>query len=263
MVIAILPIGLLATAAITQLKRIFGGGQENVAQIFVNETMELPLFKYRVDTGSYPTVTDGLEALYKQPSGKVGWKGPYGPSILGDPWQNDYRYRFPGQKNPDIYDLWSAGPNRMDFPLIEVVLVLVLIGIAGAIAITNFDVLSQHFGDKPVEVLLRKAVYEARYQAVLRGRPVYLSLSEEDILTIHPAIESEASATTDEAEDRSLAQFELEEENVTVQFFPIQSGSLQSIQPEPAKQPVGHIRFDPDRSSIPFMVKVERANKTS
>jgi general secretion pathway protein G len=29
-----------------------------------------------------------------------------------DPWQNEYIYRNPGQKNPSGYDLYSAGPDR-------------------------------------------------------------------------------------------------------------------------------------------------------
>jgi general secretion pathway protein G len=30
-----------------------------------------------------------------------------------DPWNNEYIYISPGRKNPESYDLYSAGPDRI------------------------------------------------------------------------------------------------------------------------------------------------------
>ena len=114
-VIAIALLALLATIAINQIGNVFGGGQENVAKLFVNNSLELPLMKYRTDTGSYPSTSEGLKALLNAPGGKEGaWRGPYIKKLPQDPWKKDYNYRYPGQKNPSSYDLWSSGPDQAD-----------------------------------------------------------------------------------------------------------------------------------------------------
>lgn len=52
---------------------------------------------YLVDTGSYPTTEQGLQALRENP-GNPNWRGPYlRKEIPGDPWGNAYVYRAPGR----------------------------------------------------------------------------------------------------------------------------------------------------------------------
>ncbi|MGJ3241919.1 MAG: type II secretion system major pseudopilin GspG [Opitutales bacterium] len=110
--IVIALIAMLATLVITNLDVIFGGQQEKVAQLWVKSAAKAPLTKYRIDTGSYPTTEQGLQALVQAPPGKEGqWKGPYIEEIPTDPWNNPYQYRFPGEKNATGYDLWSLGPD--------------------------------------------------------------------------------------------------------------------------------------------------------
>lgn len=114
-IIAIALIALLATIAINQIGNVFGGGQESVARLFVKNSLEVPLFQYNDHTGSYPSTAEGLKALLAAPSGKKGWRGPYVREIPKDPWKKEYKYRFPGQKNPpSSYDLWSLGPDGID-----------------------------------------------------------------------------------------------------------------------------------------------------
>jgi general secretion pathway protein G len=70
----------------------------------------LALFKN--DTGSFPTTSEGLEALVKDP-GKKGWKqGGYieGSKIPLDPWGHPYIYLCPGTHGED-YDLESYGKD--------------------------------------------------------------------------------------------------------------------------------------------------------
>jgi general secretion pathway protein G len=114
--IAIALIVAVVTLSVTNLIGVIGHGQEDVAKTFVNDAMQTSLLNYRTNTGSFPTTDEGLKALITQPMGKMGWKGPYVATkeISKDPWGVEYRYRFPGVKNPDGYDLWSLGPDRVE-----------------------------------------------------------------------------------------------------------------------------------------------------
>ncbi len=118
--IVIALIAVLATVAIGNLGGIFGGQQEKVAELFVNQTLKTALTPYRLDVGNYPSTEEGLNALVKAPAGKeVKWKGPYieASEVPKDPWDNAYKYRFPGAKNvngPRGYDVWSLGPDGVE-----------------------------------------------------------------------------------------------------------------------------------------------------
>jgi general secretion pathway protein G len=93
---------------------ILGGSGENAAELFVNNTLEAPLLKYKMDMGGFPTTDQGLAALVTAPGNTTGtgkWRGPYLRRIPVDPWNNPYQYRFPGTHNPGSYDVWSLGPD--------------------------------------------------------------------------------------------------------------------------------------------------------
>jgi general secretion pathway protein G len=49
---------------------------------------------YKLETGRYPSSSEGLQALIAQPAGATNWNGPYWKksTIPKDPWGNDYRY---------------------------------------------------------------------------------------------------------------------------------------------------------------------------
>jgi general secretion pathway protein G len=69
---------------------------------------------YQMMNGSFPTTDQGLRALVENPTSSpqpAHWRQliEYIPS---DPWNTEYIYRCPGVKNPDGYDLFSAGPDR-------------------------------------------------------------------------------------------------------------------------------------------------------
>jgi type II secretion system protein G len=97
------------------------------ATTFVS-SMEQALAVYQMDTGQYPTTTQGLEALIKRPSDMKApgnWRGPYirAISIPLDPWGHPYQYECI-EKN-DKPRVWSKGPDNKsgtsdDFPLSEV-----------------------------------------------------------------------------------------------------------------------------------------------
>jgi general secretion pathway protein G len=71
---------------------------------------------YWLDVGYYPP---SLEALRMQQAGDAEaaqrWNGPYiDRDIPMDPWHQPYRYKFPGAHDPELPDIWSAGPDRAD-----------------------------------------------------------------------------------------------------------------------------------------------------
>lgn len=52
---------------------------------------------YRLDTRSYPTTEQGLDALVKKPGELSTWQGPYlQKAVPLDPWGKAYAYRSPG-----------------------------------------------------------------------------------------------------------------------------------------------------------------------
>jgi len=67
---------------------------------------------YKLDTGTFPTTDQGLQALRVKPESVNQWSGPYMPQdIPKDPWGHDYVYRYPGEHGdePDIICLGQDG----------------------------------------------------------------------------------------------------------------------------------------------------------
>ena len=66
---------------------------------------------YKLDNFSYPSTSQGLQALTTKPSGQPqakNWKpGGYIENMIKDPWGNDYQYLNPG--NHGAVDIYSFG----------------------------------------------------------------------------------------------------------------------------------------------------------
>jgi len=115
--IALAILGLLVGLAVSNVEGIFGGSQTKVAQLFVNESIKLPLTSYRIHMGDYPSTAEGLQALIKPPANHADqWHGPYlaDGKLPLDPWQEPYVYRYPGIKNKNGYDIFSKGPDKTE-----------------------------------------------------------------------------------------------------------------------------------------------------
>src|SRR6267143_4756876 len=70
---------------------------------------------YESMNGFVPTTEQGLQALVVQPDTEprpARWYQLF-KEIPKDPCQNNYIYRSPGIKNPNGYDLFSAGKDRL------------------------------------------------------------------------------------------------------------------------------------------------------
>ena len=79
------------------------------------QQFDVALLIYRKRVGFYPTTEQGLKALTVQPATEPI---PYKWSTLmmtlpKDPWGSDYIYKQPGQHNPDSYDVYSPGADRI------------------------------------------------------------------------------------------------------------------------------------------------------
>jgi general secretion pathway protein G len=97
---------------VSNLDKIFGSSKEQIASVFVNNTVKVPLMAYKINIGNYPSTHEGLKALVKAPAGKeCKWKGPYMEFLPKDPWGNDYHYECPGTHNIAKYDVWSNGSS--------------------------------------------------------------------------------------------------------------------------------------------------------
>ena len=107
-------IGLLLTAAIFG----FRGNVEYSRRVRVQGDIQgitTQLKLYESMNGFYPTTDQGLRALAVQPDTDPKpsrWLQLF-DKVPKDPWQSDYIYRCPGLKNPNGFDLYSAGPDRV------------------------------------------------------------------------------------------------------------------------------------------------------
>ena len=106
-------ISLLLGAAIYKL----GGNVEYAKHTKISadiQSISTQLKLYESMNGFVPTTEQGIQALIVQPDTDprpVRWYQLF-KEMPKDPWQKDYIYRSPGQKNPGSYDLYSAGPDR-------------------------------------------------------------------------------------------------------------------------------------------------------
>ncbi|HCE00822.1 MAG TPA: type II secretion system protein GspG [Armatimonadetes bacterium] len=70
------------------------------------------LQQYHLDTDTYPTTEEGLQALRVQPPGVNNWRGPYTTKEIPlDPWGNEYVYEYPGPNGENSYLLMSYGAD--------------------------------------------------------------------------------------------------------------------------------------------------------
>jgi general secretion pathway protein G len=76
------------------------------------ESFMTALGAFKLDTGTYPSTDQGLNALRVKPENATQWAGPYLPKdIPEDPWAHAYLYKFPGDHGdePDIISLGADG----------------------------------------------------------------------------------------------------------------------------------------------------------
>lgn len=74
------------------------------------DSLDKALDQFRLDTGHYPSMEQGLAALVARPANEPRWEGPYlKKNVPLDPWGNAYVFKSPGEHNE--YDLLSYGKD--------------------------------------------------------------------------------------------------------------------------------------------------------
>jgi general secretion pathway protein G len=86
------------------------GKSEVKAALAQADALGKALDQYRLDTGHYPAMEDGLAALIARPANEPRWDGPYlSKGVPLDPWGSAYVFRSPGEHGE--YDLLSYGKD--------------------------------------------------------------------------------------------------------------------------------------------------------
>jgi general secretion pathway protein G len=104
MLVVVVIIGLFAALVAPNLWKNADRAKVTAARAQVESFMNA-LGQYKLDTGTFPTTEQGLEALRVKPQDVTQWAGPYvTKDIPKDPWQHDYVYKYPGEHGdePDI-----------------------------------------------------------------------------------------------------------------------------------------------------------------
>lgn len=110
-VLAIL--GLLVGLVGPRVMSALGSSKTKTARIQI-ENLAGAMDMYRLEVGRYPTGSEGLDALVKQPGGAKNWNGPYlkKSEVPKDPWGFDYQFRAPGEHG--AFDIWSLGADNRE-----------------------------------------------------------------------------------------------------------------------------------------------------
>ena len=109
-------LGLLIAIAAPMVFNQLGGAKHRTAETQV-ENFATALSYYRLNTGSFPDASQGLQALISQPSGASGWNGPYIDAQNGvpdDPWGNPFSYEVTGPGQVTIRSLGRDGQEGGD-----------------------------------------------------------------------------------------------------------------------------------------------------
>ena len=111
MLVVVTIIGLFVALVGPNLWKNVDKGRITAARTQVQHFMTA-LGSYKLDTGTFPTTEQGLQALRVKPEGVNQWAGPYmDQEIPKDPWGHDYVYRFPSEHGdgPDVVSLGQDG----------------------------------------------------------------------------------------------------------------------------------------------------------
>lgn len=109
LMLVVIIIGALAAMVLPRLTGRSEQARESAAKADIKANIATALKLYELDTGSFPSTEEGLNALLSNPGTVNNWKGPYLESTPLDPWGREYKYDSPGNHRPQDYDLYSFG----------------------------------------------------------------------------------------------------------------------------------------------------------
>lgn len=113
MLVVITIIALIMALVGPRVLNFLGESKVKAAKIQI-QSFASALDLYALDTGQYPSSSEGLDALMRRPGGIASWSGPYlkGDRVPKDPWGKPYVYRAPGQHG--AYDILSYGADGQE-----------------------------------------------------------------------------------------------------------------------------------------------------
>jgi general secretion pathway protein G len=115
MIEIILVIVIIMTLAAVVGPRVVGKSQKakvNTTRIQMNQ-VKMALQQFEIHATRFPTTSEGLDALMKQPSGLNDdeWPDRYMDKMPKDSWKQPFEYKYPSDHGMD-FDLISAGPDK-------------------------------------------------------------------------------------------------------------------------------------------------------
>lgn len=140
------------------------------------------------------------------------------------------------------------------FTILEIVLVLGLIALAGAIVVTNFASMVDRGNELSTEETLQAAIRKARYLAANERKTIRLSFDAES-----------GSLILSNNEQFPLGPEFGEDARGVIRFFLIQpsEGLSPVTDPEDARIETQEVQFSPDRSSSPFVAEIDIGSGTA
>lgn len=110
LMIVLVILSLIGTVVAVQVVGQMDRAKVDVAALQLRQ-IQNALTLFELDTHSYPSGTDGLEALVVPPQDLDGWRGPYikNAAQMEDPWGTAVAYEI-GNDGP--YQLTSLGADR-------------------------------------------------------------------------------------------------------------------------------------------------------
>jgi general secretion pathway protein G len=111
MLVVIMIIGMIASLVAVNVIRQGESAKRTAARAQISTFMNA-LGIYKLDTGVYPSTTQGLQALREKAGDLPNWAGPYlGKDVPVDPWGRPYEYKYPGDhgEDPDVISLGADG----------------------------------------------------------------------------------------------------------------------------------------------------------
>ncbi len=115
MMVVMVIIGLVTTIIVINVMPAADQANVDKARIDIAK-IEQALDQYRLQLKTYPTTSQGLEALVTQPDGlqlaDAYREGGYIKKLPLDPWGNPYMYQYPGENG--LFDIYSYGADGQE-----------------------------------------------------------------------------------------------------------------------------------------------------
>ena len=109
LMIVVVILGILATTIMPRILNRPEQARRTKAKVEIRQ-IESALAAFQLDTGRFPTTSEGLNALVTDPGVENYNPGGYLPKVPNDPWNHPYVYLQPSLNNKD-FDLESYGKD--------------------------------------------------------------------------------------------------------------------------------------------------------